>query len=63
MTTQQIRALSNAVASLDIECGEFILAPESAEEHAINSHIAETLRMKVAHITELIKEMSTGVDK
>jgi len=62
MTTQQIKALSNAVASLDIECGELILAPESAEEHAINAHVAETLRIKVAAITAMIKAMSTGVD-
>lgn len=62
MNTQQIKDLSNAVAALDIECGELILAPESAEEHAINSQIAECLRVKVAAITETIKAMSTGVD-
>ena len=62
MTTTQIKALNNAVIALDIECGELILAPESAEEHAINSQIAETLRLKVAAITAMIKAMSTPVD-
>ena len=62
MTTTQIKALNNAVIALDIECGELILAPESAEEHAINSQIAETLRLKVAAITAMIRSMSTPVD-
>jgi len=62
MNTQQTKDLSNAVASLDIECGELILNPESAEEHAVNAHIAETLLMKVAAIAALLKAMSTGVD-
>ena len=62
MTTTQIKTLNNAVIALDIECGELILAPESAEEHAINSQIAETLRLKVAAITAMIKVMSTPLD-
>jgi hypothetical protein len=47
MNKEEIKDLSKAVATLDIECGELLLAPEGAEEHAI---------------TAMIGAMSTPVD-